>query len=219
MFIRTRSCQTTDFLEPFDLFEALCINDESVGPMTSASGFEPNRVETISDDAADRHTRAATYSGAIARDYVGLARLAFLLCGNRADAEDLVAEAYARAWPGWSGGTVEDLGPYTRRILVNLNLDHRRRRFLELKRSTESTDAGVVSDPSHDVDRHIDLVRGLDALAPKQRTVIVLRYYADMSEEEVAKVLGIAVGTVKSRTSRALKTLGRFVEGGGSSRA
>jgi RNA polymerase sigma-70 factor (sigma-E family) len=159
-------------------------------------------------------SREVTYSGAIGRDHVGLARLAFLLCGNRADAEDLVAEAYARAWKPWIAGTVDDLGPYVRRIIVNLNLDRSRRRALARRQESKAIGDGIATQMSDDVDRHLDLVRGLKTLPLKQRTVIVLRYYADMSEEEVASVLGIAIGTVKSRASRALQTLGRFVDGG-----
>jgi RNA polymerase sigma-70 factor (sigma-E family) len=159
-------------------------------------------------------SRARTYSEAIGRDHIGLARLAFLLCGNRADAEDLVAEAYARAWRPWMAGTVDDLGPYVRRILANLNLERSRRSLLARGHANKETETGFTADPSDDVDLRLDIVEGLKTLPQKQRTVIVLRYYADMSEEEVANMLGIAVGTVKSRASRAVKTLGRFVDGG-----
>jgi RNA polymerase sigma-70 factor (sigma-E family) len=165
-------------------------------------------------EADDNDSRARAYSAAVGRDHVGLARLAFLLCGDRADAEDLVAEAYARAWPPWNENRVDDLGPYVRSILVNLNLDRSRRRSLVKNQESKAIESGITADPSDDVNRHLDLVRGLKTLPQKQRTVIVLRYYADMTEEEVASVLGIAVGTVKSRASRAVKTLGRFVDGG-----
>jgi RNA polymerase sigma-70 factor (sigma-E family) len=186
-------------------------NDISVG---RTSKEEPVRDQAPTTTQAEA-TRAQTFSAMIGRDLVGLGRLAFLLCGNRSDAEDLVAESCARAWRPWIAGTVDDLGPYVRRILVNLNLDRNRRRSLNRKHEAETIGAGIALDPPDDVDRHLDLVRGLKALPQKQRTVIVLRYYADMSEEEVANLLGVAVGTVKSRASRAIKTLGRFVDGGG----
>ncbi len=185
--------------------------------MTSHGGGRPVRefvrpAAKVGTD--DNDSRARTYSAAVGRDHVGLARLAFLLCGNRADAEDLVAEAYARAWRPWTEGKVDDLGPYVRSILANLNLDRRRRRSLVKNQESKATETGITADSSDEVNRHVDLVRGLKTLPQKQRTVIVLRYYADMTEEEVASVLGIAVGTVKSRASRAVRTLGRLVDGG-----
>jgi RNA polymerase sigma-70 factor (sigma-E family) len=208
-------------------------NDEFARSMTSPGSVNPDRdggnwndvaIVGTSNQKPDRDqprrttgaetTRAQTYSAMIGRDLLGLCRLAFLLCGNPADAEDLVAEAYARAWMPWIAGTVDDLGPYVRRILVNLNLDRSRRRSLTRKHEAEQIERAIALDPQDDVNRHLDLVRGLKALPQKQRTVIVLRYYADMSEGEVANLLGIAVGTVKSRASRAVKTLGRFVDGG-----
>jgi RNA polymerase sigma-70 factor, ECF subfamily len=158
-------------------------------------------------------SRARTFSQEMAAGYVHLIRLAYLLCGDWSAAEDLVAEAYARAWTRWSQGTVEDLRAYTRRILVNLSLARRRRAFLEQREGVREVSALPVPELADDVARRLDVTRALRELAPKLRVVAVLRFYEDLGEEEVARVLGIKVGTVKSRASRAVQALRPLIEG------
>jgi RNA polymerase sigma factor (sigma-70 family) len=105
---------------------------------------------------------------------------------------------------GACGRITGDPEPYVRTILVRQNVSRwRRRRWREL--STETLpDAGGDDEG---VDDRLELHRALGELAPRQRAVIVLRYYEDLTEVQTAEVLGIAVGTVKSQTRAALLRL------------
>jgi RNA polymerase sigma-70 factor, ECF subfamily len=151
---------------------------------------------------------------AVVRDHgTGLTQLAFFLCRNQASAEELVAEALARTWVRWRDGEVEDLVPYLRRVVANLAHKMRYRRLLSLRYETHF-DAMLQGDRvSETVATRVDLVRAVLRLPLPQREVIVLRYFEDMSEMQVAKTLSISTGTVKSRTSRALATLNRVYGG------
>jgi DNA-directed RNA polymerase specialized sigma24 family protein len=102
-----------------------------------------------------------------------------------------------------------------RRTVVNLCLQGQRRRYLE-RRGLERlrTQPKTASDETGDVvGRLVDLQGALQALSIEHRAVVVLRFFADLSEEQTAEVLKLPIGTVKSRTSRALKAL-RSVIGG-----
>jgi RNA polymerase sigma factor (sigma-70 family) len=110
---------------------------------------------------------------------------------------------------------VDELGPYVRRIVVNLCLQGQRRRFLE-RRALERFRARPETtwDDSGDVAAHlIDLRRALQSLSIEHRAVVVLRFFADLSEQETAAVLRLPIGTVKSRTSRAIKALRPMIGG------
>ncbi|MGH9920555.1 MAG: SigE family RNA polymerase sigma factor [Nitrososphaerales archaeon] len=147
-----------------------------------------------------------------------LAQLAFLLCGERAGAEDLVAEAYARTWPRWSKGAVEELEPYLRRVIVNLALQRRRRLARDLRRRTSVRDVESHQAPDDSAVEHTDMTRALMRVPAPQRAVVVLRYFEDLTEEETARVLGVPVGTVKSRLSRAVAAMRSELEGGSDAR-
>jgi RNA polymerase sigma factor (sigma-70 family) len=150
----------------------------------------------------------------VLRSYRPLARLAFLMSGDPVTAEDMVAEAFARAWIPWKKGTVDTLEPYVRRVVVNLCVQGKRRRFLDWRRDQRLLVAGapLTHAMGEQATDYIDLLRSLKALSADHRAVIVLRFYADLSEQETAEVLRLPVGTVKSRTSRALKVLRPLVE-------
>lgn len=128
------------------------------------------------------------FSAAIRDLHEPLARLAFRLCGDASGAEDAVAEAFARTWPQWRRGRVEDLAPYLRRAVVNqVHGGHRRlRRERETPRDTEGS-AGF-EDHVHD---HAVLWAALGHLAAGQRAVVVLRVVEDLSEEETARLLDV----------------------------
>jgi RNA polymerase sigma-70 factor (sigma-E family) len=134
-----------------------------------------------------------------------LYRTAYLLVGERGLAEDLVQTALAKTYVSW--GRVRDLGAagvYARTVLVNTASSWFRRRSWSSEVATaELPDAAVVGPEN---DRPL-VVTALRALPPRQRTVIVLRFYADLSVEQTASALGITAGTVKSQTSHALAKL------------
>jgi RNA polymerase sigma-70 factor (sigma-E family) len=159
------------------------------------------------------------FSAAVAAHHHRLAGFAYLLCGDRITAEDLVAEAYARVWPKFRNQQVDDLGPYLRTAVANLATGRLRRLRLE-RRETERRDLDWrLGDgrPARGFESTIDdrdlLWQAIWALPVDQRAVIVLRLVEDLSEQSCAKVLGIRPGTVKSRLARGLATLRTSLEG------
>jgi RNA polymerase sigma-70 factor (sigma-E family) len=150
----------------------------------------------------------------------GLLRAAYLITWDLADAEDLVQECLfkvARRWPRVR--RMEHPAAYARTVLVHLALDdgkHRSRRRAEL------AEAATASFEQHEDDTAVrvlgrveasaDLMQALAELPPRQRVALVLRYFEDLSEADVAEAMGCSVGTVKSTTSRALDRLRRVVE-------
>ncbi|NHC15451.1 SigE family RNA polymerase sigma factor [Motilibacter deserti] len=135
-----------------------------------------------------------------------LARSAYLLTGDRHLAEDLLQSALARALPRWS--RIEDPEAYLRRVLFTEHVSwwRRRRRLTEVP--LDDHDAPARGDGAdEDVPRRLAVEAALRSLTPKQRAVLVLRFYEDLSEAEAATVLGVSVGTVKSQTHVALKRL------------
>ena len=150
------------------------------------------------------------FSDAVTRHHRELARFAYRLCGDRVLAEDIVAESYARVWPHWRRGRVEDLLPYLMRSVANEAYARHRRRRLE--RATVPPPPPVAGSFEGRVDDRDELWSALDRLPTQQRVVLVLRIVEDLSEEETAAMLDIPRGTVKSRLSRGLDALRATVE-------
>jgi RNA polymerase sigma-70 factor (sigma-E family) len=131
-----------------------------------------------------------------------LLRTAYLLTGNHHDAEDLVQTSLVKAVARWD--KVREHEPYVRRILVHESISRwRRRRW----RETSTPDVVDRPGPAADLDQNLVLREALGRLAPRQRAVIVLRYFDDLTEAQTADVLGISVGTVKSQSRDALARL------------
>jgi RNA polymerase sigma-70 factor (sigma-E family) len=137
-----------------------------------------------------------------------LLKLAYLLTGNAPDADELVQESLTRLFVAWSQAERADsIDAYVRQIMVNTNRRRfRRRRVAEVldgrihERSGGQGDFAVFEDRRH-------LAPALASLPRRQRSVIVLRYYEDLSEGDVAALLGCTVGTVKSQASKAIAKL------------
>jgi len=132
-----------------------------------------------------------------------LLRTAYLLTGQHDDAEDLVQVALVKAVPRWRR-IADDPEPYVRRILLHENISRwRARRWREVStdRLPERAVPGATSEDA------LVLRDALQQLAPRQRAVIVLRYYEDLTERETAELLGVRVGTVKSQARDALARL------------
>ncbi|HWF53633.1 MAG TPA: SigE family RNA polymerase sigma factor [Solirubrobacteraceae bacterium] len=138
-----------------------------------------------------------------------LLRAGYLIVWDLQDAEDLVQETFvklAKRWPRVR--SMEHQVAYARRILLNLALDgstKRARRRDEL--AGELPDVRVAPDAESAVDTQDELVRALATLPPRQRAVLVLRYFLDLPEAEVAEALQCSLGTVKSTASRGLARL------------
>lgn len=141
-------------------------------------------------------------------EYSGrLLRTAFLLCGDRGHAEDLLQTALLRTARRWQVAR-DNPTAYTRQVLVRLAKDRRRAAHRRVTESalTESDVAGADCVSERVVVRDV-LLRATAELPPRQRAVLVLRFFDDLSVEQTAEVLGCTPGTVKSQTHRALAKL------------
>ncbi len=140
-----------------------------------------------------------------------LSRAAYLLTGNRGEAEELLQSALVKAAMRWRRVLANgDPEPYVRKIMVNDHITRWRKYFRRELPSPETVDV-AVHDSADRTAQRVDFAAALAKLAPKQRAVIVLRFYEDLSEAETAAILGCAVGTVKSQTSDALGRLRRLL--------
>ncbi|HEX5598512.1 MAG TPA: SigE family RNA polymerase sigma factor [Micromonosporaceae bacterium] len=135
-----------------------------------------------------------------------LIRVAYLLTGDRSGAEDLFQSALAKTIPKWRSIRHSDPEGYLRAVMYREQVSwwRRLRRRREVAIGTYET---VVTDPSGRTDLRLALRAALRQLPPAQRTVVVLRYYEDLPEAQVADLMGCSVGTVRSRTHRAVTRL------------
>jgi RNA polymerase sigma-70 factor (sigma-E family) len=154
-----------------------------------------------------------------------MVRLAYALTGDQGHAEDVAQTAFARTYASWP--KVRRTGnpeAYVRRIVINENLNRfRKHRVAERLTGTlpDSVSGGLPgslagslagSDAMRQYDDRSALIAALQGLGPRQRAVIVLRYWLDLTEAEIAAALGCSVGTVKSQAARALATLRQSAE-------
>jgi len=143
-----------------------------------------------------------------------LSRTAYLLTGDHQHAEDLLQQALTRTAVHWprvvEGGNPE---AYVRRCMVNERTSRwRRRRYAEVGGDAlAAAEPVAVTDQADSVVRRVALVRALRELPPRQRVTVVLRYFEDLSEAQVAEELGCSIGTVKSQTHAALARLRALV--------
>jgi RNA polymerase sigma-70 factor (sigma-E family) len=131
-------------------------------------------------------------------------RAAFLLPGDKHLAEDLVQDALVKVAQRWARLRSENVDGYVRRVIFHDYVSWWRR-----KRPTvvHSPPDGQSADHSSEIDERWSVMRALNTLTAKQRAVVVLRYYEDLSEQQTADLLGVRVGTVKSQTSAAIARL------------
>ncbi len=132
------------------------------------------------------------------RQRLPLTRLAHLLTGSNQVAEEIVQEAFMRLHARWD--EVYNPNGFLRTVVSNLAKNHARRLLLERRHASEAP--AVVGEPELD-----ETWAAVCALPFRQRAVLTLRYYEDMTEAEIAEVLGCRVGTVKSAHHRALARL------------
>ena len=134
-----------------------------------------------------------------------LIAIGIAVSGSRQEAEDLVQNALAGAYPRWDTLRPDDALAYLRRSIVNGNVSRwrRHRRLVAV--------ADVPDRPSDDgtasTETHLTLMPLVRGLPPRQRAVVVLRYLCDLSDHDIAQTLGIAAGTVRSQALRALTAL------------
>lgn len=137
-----------------------------------------------------------------------LRRIAYAVCRDDARAEDVLQEALVKLYLAWS--RVQGTGreeAYARRIIVNADLDQRRRPW---HRRRSAVPVELLDEPARTgpaTEDRMELLAEVRALPPMQRRTVVLRYWLGMSVEETAEELSISTGTVKSHASRGLATL------------
>ncbi len=151
--------------------------------------------------------------------YAEMCRLATLLLNDPGQAEEAVQDAYLRTFVGWRRlRHPERAGAYLRAAVVNQCHSRGRRRVNEQRGNRAVWAGSRDATGSSDVERVGNVMVVLDAvrsLPARQREAVVLRYYADLSEVEVARALGCSLGTVKSQLSKARSTLARLLSGSG----
>jgi RNA polymerase sigma-70 factor (sigma-E family) len=139
-----------------------------------------------------------------------LSRAAYLLTGDHQAAEDIVQDTYVALVRRWQKSGTVDPEAYVRRILYTRFIDSRRRRRLgELPWASPPDSPG--GDEVGAAAERITLKAALDRLTPRQRAVLVLRFYEDLTERQAAAALGISPNTVKSQVRVALQRLRELV--------
>jgi len=161
------------------------------------------RFQTDREQAAARPEVSGSFDRFYADEYLPMVRLAHLVTGSNDAAEDLVQEAFLRMAPHW--GHVDRPVPYLRRIVVNRCLTWRGRR----SRTVPLPDSFDRPAPAQPVAEMLDAIA---RLPPRRRAAIVLRFYTDLPEAEIAQALGCRSGTVKSLLSRGLAQLRKEIE-------
>ncbi len=139
-----------------------------------------------------------------------LLRLAYVLTGNTADAEDVVQDALSRALPRWDRiSQAADVDAYVRRMVVNAHTSWWRRFRRRESPAAEVRSDKVVPGPGEGIasDERRRLWAACQALPQDQRTAVVLRYYEQLEYDEIADLTGVREGTVRSRVSRGIAVL------------
>ncbi|MEO6204121.1 MAG: SigE family RNA polymerase sigma factor [Mycobacteriales bacterium] len=155
----------------------------------------------------DEHAREA-FRGYVAARSPALLRTAYLLTGQRADAEDLLQTALAKTYLAWDRiREREALDSYVRRVMVNTQTSRWRRRKVDEYPTETLPERAGGRDAADDIALHDALWEALRGLPTRQRAMLVLRFYEDLSEADTAELMGVSAGTVKSTTSRALAKL------------
>lgn len=140
-------------------------------------------------------------------------RTAYLLSRDWHTADDLVSVMIGKLYRGWRKiSRVENVDAYAHRMLTRVWLDETRKPWRRREVAAERLPEGGLS-PSYAVEDRETLWQLLGSLGSRQRAVVVLRFYLNLSVEETAEILGIAQGTVKSQSARGLETLRGLAEG------
>jgi RNA polymerase sigma-70 factor (sigma-E family) len=139
-----------------------------------------------------------------------MVRLAYGLTGDPGQAEDIAQAAFARAYASWGRvSKASDPDAYVRRIVINENRKQFRKRRVAEELPGTLPEIGVWDETSSGSSLLLDALR---RLGPRQRAVVVLRYWLDMSEADTAAALNCSAGTVKSQAARALAALRKSAE-------
>ena len=146
-----------------------------------------------------------------------LLRTAWMLTGDQAAAEDLLQTALARTWPHWDRIVDGRPDAYVRKVMVRVNASWRARRW---NQETPTSDADLHHQRLHAsnqndsarLDDQLILIKALSTLPVRQRQVVVLRFFDDLSVDAVSEVMGCSAGTVKSQSAKGLTKLREALE-------
>jgi RNA polymerase sigma-70 factor (sigma-E family) len=188
------------------------VSRQKQGVAGGSLNVEGVRLTADADDLATARDQAVTalYEG----HAVGLIRLAVVMLGSRQSAEDIVHDAFCGLYRRWHD--LAETGkalPYVRSSVLNGCRSELRSRTRAVRRAGAVMPDSVAS-AEHDAligEEHRQVLTALRQLPPRQREALVLRYFLDLPEPEIAQSMGISQGTVKSTTSRALAALARLL--------
>ncbi|MFE6332241.1 SigE family RNA polymerase sigma factor [Streptomyces sp. NPDC057798] len=155
-----------------------------------------------------QRAREGEFDAFVAARWSGLLHLARLLtAGDRHRAEDLLQESLVKLWSVWARVGEEAPEAYVRKVMARAAARSARRRWWGERPVERLPETAVPGDVSATVAERSRLEAALAQLPPKQRTAVVLRYYQDLPDRQVADVLGCPVGTARSHTSRGVARL------------
>jgi len=150
---------------------------------------------------------ASSFEQFVATRWAALFRTAYLLTGHRVDAEDVLQTTLVKAFASWAKvAKAQSAEAYVRRMLVNDFISSRRSSWHRRRADVQQIEVPVPGHGEGVVDR-LSLWEQVRTLPPRQRAVIVLRYYEDLTERQIADTLGCSPGNVKSQASDALRSL------------
>ncbi|WP_406673780.1 SigE family RNA polymerase sigma factor [Nonomuraea sp. N2-4H] len=139
-----------------------------------------------------------------------LIRLAYVLTGDQDTAEDLLQTALTKTASRWNK-IRDNPEAYVRKVMYHEQVSRWRSPRWGREKLVDSPPERMASDRTAEVDEHLALQQALRALPPRKRAVLVLRYYEDLPESEVATIMGCSVGTVRSQTHQAITRLRELV--------
>lgn len=174
---------------------------------------QPEAVPPMPSGARLPEPQPTDFDTVFALHHARMVRVAGLLCGDQDEAEDVVAEVFARTYRRWRKGGIDDIGAYLRRGVVNEVRSRWRKKGVRRRVDARRTRDLVLEAPGADVGVGDGqrLAAALAQLNERQRAVIVLRFYDDRSEAETAALMDIPAGTVKSTVSRGLARLAELL--------
>lgn len=175
------------------VFEGAATGRSGWGGMSVMDRSRPSRDEAVAE-LFDRH-------------YAPMCRLAYVILGDSAMAEEIVMEALLKTFTGWNRlRDVDRIDAYLRRAVVNLCRSKIRRKVIEARVNSAIHHRDERKAPDWDPERHETsrlVWRAVVELPERQRATVVLRYFEDLPEAEIAEILNCSVGTVKSQLSKA----------------
>lgn len=166
----------------------------------------------------DRLTKDEVLEQWFHQEYRDLQRLGYLMLGDEHAAEEVVMDAFAKALTRWSLFRSLDSAPlYLRRVVINACNSRMRRRAVEARVNELWQRSASSAARDENLPSRLDLVAAILSLPQAQRACIALRYLGDLSESQIAEVLDLPLGTVKSQLSRARKKMKKLLTEGGPS--